>query len=68
MNYYVGWQNLRYGVLQVNFIARHVVYFSRMHSPIGLNTVPSFAVNVTVCHCTDLVALTHLVTHLVRPR
>ena len=39
MKYFVRWQNLWYSNNSfVNFVARHGVYFSRMHSPIGLNT------------------------------
>jgi len=36
----------------VNFVARYGVYFSRMRSPIGLNT------QLCCCHFTDLAALT----------
>ena len=40
MNYFVGWQNLFIASNNsiVNFVARHGVYFRRMHTPIGLNT------------------------------
>ena len=41
----------------VNFVARCGVYFRRTHS-LQLVWTPSFAVKVTMCHCTALAALT----------